>query len=397
MEYAQLESRISFLDHEFRREKAETAQLRHQLDLSEAEKAELGKRVESLETELLEVKSNLTKVSKLEAVIDRFKGEMMGVMEEHRLTQKRVLHDAERTRSIELESHTKAIADLRKEIERSRNLDELISLARTETNRQGAILVSFQQRLDNLTKQNDERVRSVAYLEEQRRTDGKNIAELKAETTDIFKRLDLQLAKVELLERRMPQFGQFQAELAKINEKVRAEVEKSQYQQGQVERYLKSWDELSALVQRRLAEFEGRMERYAEQYQRNQKALENLQGFQEQLKRGQHEFMELHRLNTDRRRNRFETWQSAQEQTLRKAELETSQRLAEMLRRVENLQANLKTVTSQMPVLKAQLELLLKVSEEDAITRALAARDWQIRFEELILAAEAENLDLDAQ
>lgn len=393
MEYAQLESRISFLDNEFRREKAETAQLRHQLDLSEAERDELNKRVESLETELLDVKSALLKVGKLEAVIDRFKGEMMSVLEEQRLAQKRALRDAEHTRSIELESHIKIISDLRKEMERGRNLDELISLARTETDRQGAVQVSFQQRLDNLAKQNDERVRSVAYLEEQRRTDGKNIAQLKAETTDMFKRLDLQLAKVELLEQQIPQFGQFQTELAKINEKVRAEVEKSQYQQGQVARYLKSWDELSASVQRRLAEFESRMERYAEQYQRNLKALESLQGFQEQLKRGQHEFMELHRLNTDRRRTQFETWQSAQEQTLRKAELETEQRLAEMLRRVEKVQENLKTTANRLPGLKAQLELLLKATEEDVITRALAARDWQTRFEELILV---ENKDSGA-
>jgi chromosome segregation ATPase len=383
MEYAQLESRISFLDTEYRREKSELAQLKHQLELSEAEKEEMSKRIEALEAELLEIKTHLSKIESLEGIIERFKGEMLNALEEQRLTQKRVLKDAERARAIELDSHTKAINEIRRKLEQQRNLDELVTLARTETDRQGAVLVSFQQRLDNLAKQTDEHLRSVSYLEEQRRTDTKRISELKVETTDLFKQTAMQLSKIELLEQQIPQFGQFQAELAKVKESIRAEVERAQYQHARVERTVKSWDTLSETVQRRLEEYEARMERYAEQYQRNLKALEELQSFQERLKRDQHEFMELHRLNADRQKNQFEEWQSVQEQTLRKQALESERKMADMLKKIEKLEKDLTDTVIDLPDLRNQITLLLKIAEEDAIHRTIAARDWQVRFEQL--------------
>ena len=383
MEYAQLESRISFLDSEYRREKADLAQLRHKLELSEAEKAELEKRIEGLEAELLEVKAFSPKITMLEGIIERFKGEMLTALEDQRLKQKQALKDAERSRSIEAEVQTRAIKEVRQEMERNRNLDELITLARTETERQAAVLISFQQRLDNLAVQTDEHVRSVSYLEDQRRTDAKHISELKADTTDLFKQSALQLSKVELLEQQIPQFGRFQSELEKVKESVRAEIERIQYQQAQVDRGVKNWQNLSETMQRRLDEYETRMERYAEHYQRNLKALEALQGFQEQMKRDQHEFMELHRLNSDRQKNQLEEWQSTYEQTARKRMLEGERKQDEMLRQVEKLQAEMKELAVQIPPLKEQLTLMLQIAEEDALNRAIAARDWQIRFEQL--------------
>lgn len=388
MEYAQLESRISFLDSEYRREKANLAQVRHKLEVAESEKEELAKRIETLEAELLDTKTQLSKITVLENVIDRFKSEMRTALEEQRQQQKRALKDAERARTIELESYTKAIADVRHEMERQRDLDEQISLARAETDRQAGMLVSFQQRLDNLAKQADEQLRSISYLEEQRRNNAKNIAELSVETSDLFKQTKLHQSKVELLEQQIPQFGQFQQELAKVKESVRTQLEQIQYQQAQVARSMKTWEDLSESMRRRLDEFENRMERYAEHYQRNQKALEALQAFQEQLQRAQHEFMELQRLNADRQKAQVENWQSVQEQELRKHSMEAERQLGEMQRQIDAFKASLQSVADEIPPMQKNLMLLLKIIEEDVMTRAIAARDWQVRFEELATADE---------
>jgi len=388
MEYAQLESRISFLDSEYRREKAELAQVRHKLETTEAEKAELAKRVETLESELAEMQSQLSKINVLESMIDRFKGEMKTALYDHRQQQKRALKDAERSRTVELESYIKSIADVRQEMDRQRSLDEQISLARAETDRQAGTLVSFQQRMDNLAKQVDEQVRAISYLEEQRRHNAKRITELSAETTDLFKQTKLYQSKVELLEQQIPQFGQFQTALAKVQEKVRAEVERGQYQHAQVERALRTWEELGESIQRRLDEFDNRLERYAEHYQRNLKALESLQSFQEQLKREQHEFMELQRLNADRQKSQVENWQSVQEQERRKQSMEIDRQLEAVKRHIERVQATTKSLVDEMPRVQKNLTLLLKIMEEDVMSRAIAARDWQVRFEELATADE---------
>jgi chromosome segregation ATPase len=383
MEYAQLESRISFLDSEYRKEKAELAQVRQKLEVATAEKNELTNRVETLEAELGEMRSQLSKVAMLENVIDHFKGEMKVALDEQQTQQKRALKDAERSRTIELESYVKSIADVRHELERQRNLDELISLARAETDRQAGVQVSFQQRLDTIAKQNDDQLRSISYLEEQHRTSIKHITELSAETADLFKQAKLHLSKIELLEREIPQFGQFQHALSKVQENVAAETERIQYQQAQVDRTLKTWGESREEWQRRLDEYETRMERYAEHYQRNLKALESLQAFQEQLQRTQHEFIELQRLNNDRQKGQLETWQSEQEQTLRQTSMETTRMLSELQRQINQVESTLKETTDALPILRKQNMQILKIIEEDVMSRAMAARDWQVRFEDL--------------
>ncbi len=388
MEYAQLESRISFLDSEYRKEKAELAQVRQKLEVATAEKNELTNRVETLEAELGDMRSQLSKVAMLENMIDRFKGEMKVALDEQQTQQKRALKDAERSRTIELESYVKSIADVRHELERQRNLDELISLARAETDRQAGVQVSFQQRLDTIAKQNDDQLRSISYLEEQQRTGTKHITELSAETADLFKQAKLHLSKIELLEREIPQFGQFQHALSKVQESVAAETERIQYQQAQVDRTLKTWSESREEWQRRLDEYETRMERYAEHYQRNLKALESLQTFQEQLQRTQHEFIELQRLNNDRQKGQLETWQSEQEQSLHQTSLETNRALSEVQRQVQRLESDLKETIEALPLLRKQNLKLLKIIEEDVMSRAIAARDWQVRFEDLATSEE---------
>lgn len=383
MEFAQLESRISFLDSEYRREKADLAQLRHRLDLSEGEREELLKRIEGLEAELLAHKSETQRINLLETKIERVKTEVMSVLENQQAKQRQALKEVERSRSTEMASHTKAINEIRREVERSRNLDELITLARTETERQSGVLISFQQRLDTLARQIDEQLRSISYLEEQRRADAKRVSELQAETPDLFKRINLQNSKIELLEQQIPQFGQFQFALEENREAIKVEVERVQYQMAQVERKLKQWDELSESLLRRLEEYESRMERYAEHYQMNRKSLETLENFQEKLYREQREFIELQRLAFDRQQNKLQEWEAIQEKGIRDQAIEAEKKINEIIKSVKEFQLGFRDVLPRLEVQQRQLTLLLKIAEEDALARTIGAKEWQTRFEEL--------------
>jgi chromosome segregation ATPase len=383
MEFAQLESRISFLDSEYRREKADLAQLRHRLDLSEGEREELLKRIEALEAELLAHKSETQRINLLETKIERFKTEVMSALENQQTKQRQVVKEVERSRNAEMESHTKAINEIRREVERSRNLDELITLARTETERQSGVLISFQQRLDTLARQIDEQLRSISYLEEQRRADAKRVSELQAETPDLFKRINLQSSKIELLEQQIPQFGQFQLALEENREAIKVEVERVQYQMAQVDRKLKQWDELSASLLRRLEEYESRMERYAEHYQMNRKSLETLENFQEKLYREQREFIELQRLAFDRQQSKLQEWEAIQEKSIRDQAIEAEKRINEIIKSVKEFQLGFKDVLPRLETQQRQLTLVLKIAEEDALARTISAKEWQTRFEEL--------------
>ena len=383
MDYAHLESRLRFLDSEYRREKADLAQLRQQLDLRDGERQELLKRIEALEAELVSVKTEYHRIDMLENKFELFKNEVMKSLENQREKQRQALKDAEHTRSVELASHTRAINEIRREVERNRALDELITLARTETERLAANQTSLQQRIDQVARQTDDQLRSIAYLEEQRRADTKRVSELQNDIPDLSKRINLQISKIELLEQQIPQFGQFQIALEQHREIIRAEVERSQHQLSIIERQLKRWDDVSEAVVQRLEEFETRLQRYAEHYQINLKALEELQTFQDRMSREQREFIELQRLSFDRQQSQLQKQEAIQEKQIKDQALELDKRINEVIKSVKEFQASYKNVLPRLDDHKRLLTLLLKIVEEDTIMRANSAVEWRDRFEQL--------------
>lgn len=388
MDYAQLESRITFLDEQYRREKEEITQLRFRLERSEAEKGDLMGRIAALESELATVKSELPKIELMDNRNELFKSEIVSSLDRHEGRQRQVLKDLEVARQAELEVHTKAINDVRREVERSRNLDELISLARAEAERQADAISDLGKRLDTFINRLGEQIHRITYLEEQRRTDGQRVNALQVQLNESFRPIPTQLAKIELLEKQLPQFGKFQSALEEVRDNVRLEVEKVQYQQAEVDRKVKTWHDISDLLERRIADYESRLERYAEQYQHITKAIETLQNFQERIQHEQHEFSELQRLNFDRLRSDTEAWQKAAEEALQKQYVNVDREVEVMQREIAKLEPQVQAVAVKIPPVQSQVDLLLKILEEDILTRSVTAREWQTRFEQLATEGE---------
>lgn len=384
MEFAHLETRLNFLDEEYRQEKRDLAQLRQRVDSQQAEIEEYQNRIQLLENQLAQFQTQMQRLDRFEEMIQRFKNEMTAVLEDQEARRRQAFKDAERARQMELDAQAKALHEIRREVERGRRFDEDLALARTEIDRVGALLVSMQQQQDHLAKQNDERVRAISYMEDQRRNDAKKIAQLQAETSDLFKKADRNLAKIQMVEQQVPDFGKFQKAVDELRESTKRSLEGFQFQEAQFQRQMKNWLEQAEVNQRRMDEYEERMSRYAEHYQLNRKALESLQEFQERLKREQHESAELQRLAEDRTKHEWEDWQNTQEQRLKKQALEWDQQFKGLFKTVEKLSDRVEETERVVPTLQPQINLLIQSLEEQAHLRAMAAHDWQRRFEELM-------------
>ncbi|MFQ5611280.1 MAG: hypothetical protein ACE5H9_04015 [Anaerolineae bacterium] len=383
MEFAHLESRLNFLDDEYRQEKRELAQLRQTVDSQRAEIEEYHQRVQTLESELARVQAQMQRLDRTEDMMQRFKNEVMAMLEDQDSRRRQAFKDADRARQMELDSHAKALNEIRRDVERNRRFDEDLALARTEVERLGALVVSMQQRLDHLAKQNDERVRAVGYLENQRNNDAKKIAQLQAEVADLFKRINLSASKLEMVEKQMPEFAKFKQAVDGIDENTRRSLENYQYQAAQFERQVRNWTEQADGYQRRMDDYEARMDRYAEHYQLNRKALESLQEFQERLQRDQHEAMELQRLAEERARHRLEEWQNAEEQRRHREALEWEHRFKTLHKGVEKTRARVAIIEEIVQSLQPQINLLIQLAEEDAQSRLMAAREWLHHLESL--------------
>jgi hypothetical protein len=196
------------------------------------------------------------------------------------------------------------------------------------------------------------------------------------------KKVESSLTKIQLVEQKIPQFAKYEAALESIREDLRRHREHMDYQVAQRERHLKNWTELAETTERRLKENEAAMEKYAEHYQLNKRALASLQDFQERLQNDQHRIRELQRLAEERQRAELEKFQTDYEQRWQKP-MELQPQFIDLQRSIETTQKRTDEITKLHQAMEEQLNLVLQIIEEDIQARAAATTNWQKRFEEI--------------
>ncbi len=311
------------------------------------------------------------------------KSEILQIVEAQYTRRQQNFRDVNNAMLAQLEGFAKTLHELRREIDKTQRYEEQISLARTEVERLNRGITGFEGRLNQLTKQLDERGRAATYLEEQRRVDTNRLGELAAELPNLHKKVEAALAKTQLIEQQIPQFGQYQTALDQMREDIRRHREHMDFQIAQRERLMKNWNESVETLQSRADDYKGVMDKYAENYQANKRALESLQDLQERLQRDQHRASELQRLAEDRLQTEFQKWQADYEQRWKKQSMEWKPNVADAQKSIEALQKRVEEMVKLSESVKKQLDLLLQIIEEDVHTRSAAAHEWQQRFEAL--------------
>jgi epidermal growth factor receptor substrate 15 len=384
MEHSQLSQMVNWLDKEHQRDRAELNQLEQRVETLTEEKQEQANRIAELEAELAALHAQVDRVTQIEGYFERFKQEMNALQERSEARRKQALRDTDRVRQVEIDNVTQAMSGVRQEVEKLRRHDEELAAHRADLQRTSEAIARLQQQILDNSKSQDERVRSVAYLEEQRQQDNKRMAQLQAQTTELFKKMELHLSMIQQLEQLTPRLSELRSTIEELRQQQNKEIERAQFQDAQRERQIKNWLQEAELQRQRMDEYGQNQERYAEQYHRIKKAMEDLQEFEEQVQRQQHEAAELQRLAENRQRSQLEEWQSQDEQRWKKHTMEWDYQWSEYDRVLANLTERITVLEKQAESNGRRLQTLLQMAEDDAQMRAMAARDWQARFEELV-------------
>lgn len=359
------------------------AKLQQRIEAQAYELQEQARRIQQLEAKLAESQLKLAAPLQLDDQLLTLKSEILQIVEEQYTRRQQNFRDVNNAMLSQLDSFAKNLYDLRRDLDRVQRYDEQISLARTEGDRLNKEVSTFEVRLNQLNKQLEERTRAATYLEDQRRGDVLRLAELQTELPNLNKKIEASLTKVQLVEQQLPQFGQYQVALDEIRDDLRRHREHMDFQMAQRERLLKNWNDASESVERRLDEYKGLLEKYAEHYQLNKRALESLQDFQERLQREQHKAGELQRLAEDRQQAEMEKWRAEYEQRWKKQSMEWKPTFADAQKNMDTLQKRVDDMVKLNQTVQNQMELVLQIIEEDIQNRTITTRDWQQRFEEL--------------
>ncbi|MDY7041786.1 MAG: hypothetical protein SVX38_13095, partial [Chloroflexota bacterium] len=268
----------------------------------------------------------------------------------------------------------------------SRNEEE-IQLRRAEEQRLGGVTLTLQQRIAEIDKDLETRLRNLPYIEEQRTRDARRIAELQGETTELLKRTEAQVAKLTLLDdqiqRHKSQLEKQTAGFEELRQEQRAFIEELQIKDQQRQRQIATWQTEFDSQQERVGEYAKRMQHFTEQYELSKKALVELEQLEERLLHNQNEVAELQRIAEERQKQQLDRWDAENEKRWRRQLLLWEQQWNDHDRRNDEQLERLSLVEQRSTNNEAQIAALWESEEEQARHLANTAQQWVIKVGEI--------------
>lgn len=203
MDLTQLSQMVAWLDEEHRRDREELARLDQRLQTMTVDSQEQARRIQDLEGRLASTHAQLARFAQIDQALQQLKNEVVLLLNKEAEARMQFEREAERVRLGERETVARGLAELRKELSRLGKLEEEIVGRQAEDQRLSEMLMAQRVSINNVSKDLDDRTRSLPYVMEQRAQDNKRIAQLQAELVEVYKRTDMVPGKLSLLDERI--------------------------------------------------------------------------------------------------------------------------------------------------------------------------------------------------
>ncbi len=380
MDLGQLTQLTTWLDEEHRRSKAELTRLQQLVANEEGELRDQARTLKELEGRLAGMQTQMLKASQLQAAMQQLREEVVHLLAQADERRQQDEREAERLRVVERDSTSRAINEIRRELQRLPRAEEELKLQKAEQKRLGESTLAIQQSMNTLTKELDNKLRSVSFLEDGRQQDTKRIAQLQQESLEALKRLEQQGSRLQMLEdavqRQERDTGELKEMVSQLRTAQRDFIEKQLLETEGAKRQLADWGERMAFFEKRFADFSARMETFATAFREDRQVVESIRSFQEAIRRDLAQVTELQRLGEERQRRQLEEWQEENEKRWRKELLHWEHQWGEQAKHNKQIDETLGEVQVRLGRHRAEIEASWKLVESQVNFQAQEARRW---------------------
>jgi hypothetical protein len=367
MDLTQLSQMVSWLDEEHRRDRDELAKLEQRLQSMAVENQQQARRIQELEGRLASTSAQLTRFTQLEQAIQQLKNEVVVMLDKQNEARLQTDREAERIRTSDRETFSRNVAEIRKDLPRLGRIEEELDVRQAEDQRLGDMLLALRQAVNNLSKDFDERTRTLPYMAEQRAQDNKRIAQVQGENVELFKRTDALATKASMVEERLQRVELEFQHLEPIPDLMRQEqqafIEAQRLSDSERSRQLGDWSEEFIRQQELIGKQVARQRDFESRYDAAGHALKALEEFQGQIARDQRQVAELQRLAEERQRKELAGWQAENEQRWKKETLRWDYAIQEQQKVNHKLAERFTPLEKSDAVLHREVEALWRLSE----------------------------------
>ena len=367
MDLTQLSQMVAWLDEEHRRDREEIAKLDQRLQSIAIDKQEQSRRIQDLEGRLASTSAQLTRFTQIEQALQQLKNEVVVLLDRQTEARMQNERESERARLSDRETLSRSVAEIRKELPRLSRIDETLVARQAEEQRLGEMLLALRQSVNNVSKDLDERTRTLPYLVEQRAQDNKRIAQIQAENVDLLKRADTVANRVPPLEERLQRLEKDLQRIQPIPEQLRQEqqifIEAQKLADVDRTRQMGQWDQDFIQQRETIEKYGVRLREFDARYEAAGRALKTLEEFQGQMIHGQKQVSELQRLAEERQRKELAEWQAENEQRWKKEQLRWDYALQEQAKTNQKIVDRFPPIEKQVTLLQREVEALWRLHE----------------------------------
>jgi hypothetical protein len=367
MDLTQLSQMVSWLDEEHRHDRDELAKLEQRLQSMALENQQQARRIQELEGRLASTSAQLTRFTQLEQAMQQLKNEVVVMLDKQSEARLQVDREAERIRTGDREAFSRNLAEIRKDLPRLARVEEELSTRQAEDQRLGDMLLALRQGVNNLSKDFDERTRTLPYMAEQRAQDNKRIAQIQAENVELLKRSDALATKAAMVEERLQRLEMELQRLQPIPDQMRQDqqafFEAQKLADGERARQLTEWSEEFARQRDLMEKQVVRQRDFEMRYEAAGRALKALEEFQGTMARDQKQIAELQRLAEERQRKELAEWQAENEQRWKKESLRWDYTIQEQQKVNQKIADRFAPLEKNGATLQREVEALWRLNE----------------------------------
>ena len=312
MDINQIASMIEWLDEERRRDKALITALEERLAQQAGAVDQVQRRVNAVESDQSVLRQEIIPASRERDISDQLRQEteqMLEQAEARRLTAER---EAERRVELGRENLQRVFREVSDKVDRLERQLSNINERQTEGDRLTNAVRLLNQELDDLGKQMEAPDRRLTFLEEQRRSDARRLAELETELPEYKKSVDgiqPKLALIEELalrnERRLQESANSDRER---REQIQQFIDQQQLLSQQRDTQLQELTRRFGIHDEELQQNIERFEVWAQAYREMKRIIDDFNRIGDRLERRISEASEMQRLSEERFREEWNDW-----------------------------------------------------------------------------------------
>ena len=359
MDVNQLASMIEWLDEQRRQDRALISALEQRLEQQAEEALVVQRRVNTVESDQAQFRQEAMPAQREHDIIDNLRSDMEEMLEQaeaRRLTAER---ETERRLELQRETFQRAVRELSGKAERIERQLANISDLQSEGDRLQNAMRILNQEMEDLTKQLEGPDRRLAFLEEQRRSDARRLAEIETEMPEYKKSVDgisPKLALVEDLtrrnERRLQDMGNSERER---REQIQQFIDQQQLLSQQRDQQMADLQNRFGSQDDDLQKYIERFEVWAGAYREMKRIIDDFNRIGDRLERRIGEGAELQRLSEERFRQEWNDWRDDDQKRWKQLTLSSDEvwrnhdrEFASFIKRIDRLEAALPGMRSDI-------------------------------------------------